>query len=55
MYDTSKLPKQYEAPKMGPKPRIDRIMKLLGFWAHGNQLHWFRVIIVPPDDKTGQR
>ena len=31
MYDTSKLPKQYEAPKLVPKSRIDQIMKLLGF------------------------
>lgn len=31
MYDTGKLPKQYEAPRLVPKPRIDQIMKLLGF------------------------
>jgi len=31
MFDTGKLPKQYEALKRVPKSRIDQIMKLLGF------------------------
>lgn len=31
IYDTSRLPKGYESPKLGSSQRLDEVMKLLGF------------------------